>query len=246
MTKLGSIYTLPVPDNNGSDYTITALANETHYVLFDTGFLTSYADIQQQLKENGLADKELAGIYFTHQDMDHVGGFLELIAANPDVPVFAYGKDADAIDGQTTFIKFNKERQEGVLPHLPTDIQEKFAYYFGGEHPNVTHRLKAAEVLSILGEEVHVIPTPGHTPGHVSYYHPASGTLIVGDALTSDGQVLLPPSVDYTPNYPEAIESLAAYLPLTLATVICYHGGALSDQDFHQQIKQIQKTAAAE
>ncbi|GKV39197.1 hypothetical protein SLEP1_g47005 [Rubroshorea leprosula] len=35
------------------------------------------------------------------------------------------------------------------------------------------------------GHEVHVIETPGHTRGHISFYFPGSGTIFTGDTLFS-------------------------------------------------------------
>ena len=39
------------------------------------------------------------------------------------------------------------------------------------------------DVLTLNGEEIKVLATPGHTPGGVSFYLPDSGVVLVGDTL---------------------------------------------------------------
>ncbi len=45
--------------------------------------------------------------------------------------------------------------------------------------------LKEGEVLKIGEEELEILFTPGHSPGSVSFYHPAGGFVIGGDVLFS-------------------------------------------------------------
>ena len=41
-----------------------------------------------------------------------------------------------------------------------------------------------------VGGGLRVIDTSGHTPGHISFYAPASGVLFCGDSMVSDAQGL--------------------------------------------------------
>lgn len=46
--------------------------------------------------------------------------------------------------------------------------------------------LTGGQVLTMAGEEWHVLFTPGHSPGSVCFYHAASAQVIAGDVLFRD------------------------------------------------------------
>jgi glyoxylase-like metal-dependent hydrolase (beta-lactamase superfamily II) len=48
--------------------------------------------------------------------------------------------------------------------------------------------LREGDVLILGNTEIHVIETPGHTPGHVSFYVPSQKLIFVGDTLF-DGSI---------------------------------------------------------
>ena len=52
----------------------------------------------------------------------------------------------------------------------------------GVEPAEVDVTLHGGDVLDICGG-CEVIDTPGHTPGHISLYLPAQGTVVTGDAM---------------------------------------------------------------
>jgi len=64
----------------------------------------------------------------------------------------------------------------------------------------------------------------------VSIYLPNVKTLVAGDALTSQDGVLAGPSERATPNMPLAMESLKKLAELDIETIVCYHGGVVSDR----------------
>ncbi len=57
----------------------------------------------------------------------------------------------------------------------------------GGKIPAMTKGVKEGDVISEAGIELHVIETPGHTNGHISFYCPAADALFCGDTLFSMG-----------------------------------------------------------
>jgi hydroxyacylglutathione hydrolase len=56
------------------------------------------------------------------------------------------------------------------------------------------HTLRGGEKLELAGFEVDVMPTPGHSPGHVTFSIPAEQVIFSGDVLFqgSVGRVDLP------------------------------------------------------
>jgi len=53
--------------------------------------------------------------------------------------------------------------------------------------PGIDELLPSEGVLRMLGEEIRIIPTPGHTRGHLSYYFSAAGMVFTGDTLFALG-----------------------------------------------------------
>jgi glyoxylase-like metal-dependent hydrolase (beta-lactamase superfamily II) len=55
-------------------------------------------------------------------------------------------------------------------------------------HPDTpTTDLSHGEVVTVAGTELHVLHTPGHTPGAVSVYAPELATVFTGDTLFAGG-----------------------------------------------------------
>ncbi len=71
--------------------------------------------------------------------------------------------------------------------------------------------------------------TPGHTPGHVSLYLERSKVLVAGDALTSEEGYLNGPNLSMTLDIPTALQSIKKLAALEVDTIVCYHGGVVSD-----------------
>ncbi|MBB2900411.1 glyoxylase-like metal-dependent hydrolase (beta-lactamase superfamily II) [Kineococcus radiotolerans] len=74
------------------------------------------------------------------------------------------------------------ERRVPVLLH-PADRE-----VWDLTHPGVaTTDLSHGEVVTVAGTELHVLHTPGHTPGAVSVYAPELSTVFTGDTLFAGG-----------------------------------------------------------
>jgi glyoxylase-like metal-dependent hydrolase (beta-lactamase superfamily II) len=82
------------------------------------------------------------------------------------------------------------------------------------------------------GDEVfglEILATPGHTPGHISPYDPATGLLVAGDALITEGGTLLGPSEQFSSDIDLARESVKAIADTPVGTILVGHGDPISD-----------------
>src|SRR6185312_13413287 len=70
-----------------------------------------------------------------------------------------------------------------VLPH-PGDL-ELWQQTYPATEPD--GELADGSVIPVAGIELHVLHTPGHSPGGVSLYAPELGTVFTGDALFHGG-----------------------------------------------------------
>jgi glyoxylase-like metal-dependent hydrolase (beta-lactamase superfamily II) len=90
-----------------------------------------------------------------------------------------------------------------------------------------------------------VISTPGHTPGHISLYVERSKVLIAGDALTAERGSLHGPNPSMTLEMRTAIQSIRRLADLDIDTIVCYHGGVVSE-DANGQLRRVIEEASAE
>lgn len=204
-------------------------------ILIDTGFPGNYQAILD-LIDPAYPVKQ---VILTHQDLDHIGSLPQFLAAGKgELRVYAHEADQPTINGKAPFLKASPERLQGVLSNLSPEEQEAFSTVFSEEtSDNVTDVLHGGETLPFAGG-LQVIHTPGHTPGHISLYHPDSKTLFTGDAMVVNDGMLLGPVPHFTPKLEEATESLKAFEALEVERVICYHGG-LFEGDFKRRLAEI-------
>jgi hydroxyacylglutathione hydrolase len=94
--------------------------------------------------------------------------------------------------------------------------------------PGIDETVEEGSPLDFAGHAIHVISTPGHTAGHVSYHLPGVGIAFTGDTLFALGCGRLfeaPAQVMFT-----SLQKLAALPPQT--RVYCGHEYTLSNARF--------------
>jgi glyoxylase-like metal-dependent hydrolase (beta-lactamase superfamily II) len=205
--------------------------------LIDTGYPGQLPAIESALSDLGLKLTDLRRILLTHQDLDHIG-CAEVIQAETGAEVFAHAADAPYIQGEKRLLKMDPARVEDRLKSLPGKLRDHARRMLSSfPTAKVTHVLQGREHLPFNGG-IDVIPTPGHTPGHVCYYVRSLGLLVAGDALRVENGELEGPSPMATHDLPAAISSLKSLFDFSIKMVLCYHGG-LFDRDPAARIKQI-------
>lgn len=158
---------------------------------------------------------EIKRIALTHGHGDHVGSLDALKEQLGDVQVFLSDLDARIHAGENVV--------EGKLPGMwPKSIKTA---------PDV--RLAGGERILSL----EVIPTPGHTPGHVSFRDTRDNTLIAGDVYTSYGGLAVtnhfnlrfPLAAPATWDKAKDAESARKLRDLEPALVVVGHGPPVTD-----------------
>ena len=134
-------------------------------VLVDTGLRTSAGKITE-----ALGDREIKAIALTHAHGDH-GGSARKLASELGLPVWVGAADRGAAESGKVVTKppYDKPGLR-VLAGLM------------GDFPSVTVARDLRE-----GDELTagftVLDTPGHSPGHVSFWRASDGVLICGDVF---------------------------------------------------------------
>jgi glyoxylase-like metal-dependent hydrolase (beta-lactamase superfamily II) len=172
--------------------------------------------------------RDLRRIIFTHQDLDHVGSGAALVRQS-GARVFVHPADAPYIEGELRPLKPTPEMLE-TRPQMREALERL-------EPVGVDELLEDGERLDLAGG-TRVIFTPGHTPGHTSLYLERSKVLIAGDALTAEGGRLNGPNPSATLDTGEAARSVRKLAEMDVETVVCYHGGVVSE-DVNRHLRRV-------
>jgi glyoxylase-like metal-dependent hydrolase (beta-lactamase superfamily II) len=148
--------------------------------LVDAGFPGFRGQLEAYLRSRGSSLSAIDAVILTHAHSDHVGMAEGL--RREGIPVFAPEGDAE----MARTAKPHK-REGSLLPALvraPTWRLLADAARRGGLKP-----VRIAQVTTFADGDLdvpgrpRVVPTPGHSPGHVAFHFPDRGLLIAGDAL---------------------------------------------------------------
>jgi glyoxylase-like metal-dependent hydrolase (beta-lactamase superfamily II) len=161
--------------------------------LIDAGLPGQLGVFEEKLAAAGLKASSLRRILLTHQDPDHIGAASALSGVSR-AEVYAHTDDVPFIQGEMPLLKLDMKRMESRLATLPADGRARALKLLASPPKvRVDHVLQGGEELPWYGG-ITVIPTPGHTPGHVCLYLKAQGLLLAGDALRVENGSLIGPS----------------------------------------------------
>jgi len=142
---------------------------EDGLTLIDTGLGIMAFGIFQQAQKLG---PPINRIVLTHAHQDHAGSLDKMTAARPQVEVVCSEREAALLAGDLT-----------ARPEEPAAANGKIPGHF-------TTAFTAPDVLVDDGAAagpLTAIATPGHSPGHLCYWHQPSGALFAGDAFQTQG-----------------------------------------------------------
>lgn len=199
-------------------------------VLIDSGARAARRRIFRQIEGRRLSAHAL-----THAHPDHQGASKAVCEAF-QVPLCCGAGDVEAMElGRTA---------EGL--NLPRWMREAIEKTLSGPPHPVSRRLREGDEVAGF----RVIETPGHSPGHVSYFRDRDRVLIVGDVLSNvDLKTGLPglhePQRVFTRD-PELNRASARKLAELEPAVICFgHGPPLRDtRKFLEYIRRLPNSAA--
>lgn len=164
---------------------VYAVRTETGWVLVDTGWSSDAARIRAATRSL-FGDAPPWAILLTHAHPDHSGAAAEL-ARGWGCPVHLHPAELPIATGDLSAMRRVAAPLDRwvVLPLLRVvGRRRRDRILATGSLTGLAHALKPGEQVPGL-PDWECVPTPGHTPGHVSYFRRADRVLISGDAVVT-------------------------------------------------------------
>jgi len=206
------------------------LQSNEETILVDCGYAGFMPLLDEALHQQGLSLDSLTGLLITHHDIDHMGCAYELKQVYPRLKIYTSVWEEPYVTGQSKSLRL--QQAEDLFDSL-SEEQKPGALVF----QELLKTMQPVAVDAVFADNeapavlpgVQIIHTPGHMPGHISLYLNTSRTLIAADALVyQDGQLDIA-NPAFTLDLPEAIASVKKIQTLNVSTIICYHGGIVSN-----------------
>jgi glyoxylase-like metal-dependent hydrolase (beta-lactamase superfamily II) len=195
-------------------------------------------------------------LILTHGHFDHVSAAKEL-AEGWNVPIYAHPLELPYLTGREEYPKPNVDAGGGLMtvlsplyPRGPIDVGNRLiALVEESDEGNTPGRIKLQDLPQLPGWQV--IHTPGHTPGHVSFFRPSDRTLLVGDAfcttkpesffeaaIAQNPELHGPPSY-FTSDWDAARNSVKVLANLEPRVVAPGHGKPISGSEVSLALRQL-------
>lgn len=218
-------------------------ADSTNFVLIDAGMPYSAKEIISVIEKRFGENSRPQAIILTHGHFDHVGSIIELIE-HWDVPVYAHELELPFLTGKTSYPKPDTTVEGGMV--------SKMSAIFPIDPINLGSSIRP---LPKDGSVPHLpkfrwIHTPGHTPGHVSFFREEDKALIAGDAFvtvkqeylykvfTQEQEISGPPRY-LTTDWEAALESVKKLEALKPSVAITGHGIPMTGELLTDSLRQL-------
>ena len=209
------------------------------WILVDAGLPGRAAQIFDAAEARFGAGSRPEAIYLTHGHYDHAGSALKL-AERWDVPIFAHRMELPYLTGRSDYPPPDPTIGGAVaflsrfMPHRERDL--------GGR----VRELPAGELEGL--PDWTWIATPGHSPGHVSFFREADRVLLAGDAfatmnmdswigLISGKKELARGGAPFNIDWDATLESVNKLADLRPNVIGCGHGIPMGDAALPERLK---------
>lgn len=182
--------------------------------LIDTGMTSNAKSILVYLRKAGYQPNNLKRILITHSDPDHYGAANQIREAT-GAEIWTSQIEAEAMKTGTS--------SRAIIPKgIFALIFPLLGRFFPVSPTPVDRIIEDGETLTIL-DGLQVIASPGHTPGHISFFFPKDRILLAGDAINGKNGEPVPNTSSMTGDHVEAKASYAKLMLLNPQIIGCGH-----------------------
>lgn len=188
-------------------------------VAIDAGMKSTGSEMLNAIAEIGRAPRDVCAILLTHWHNDHAAGASQL-ARLSGADVYYSAAEHSHLSRRTA-----AGGVRGLLSaHVPETGPLVLLKGLLGNAPQ--QAVEATRLISggdFLAGEFDALPTPGHTSGHLSYFHRPTRSLFAGDALAVIGSSIRFMARPVTEDLHAARESMLRCLELPIQFVCPGH-----------------------
>ncbi|RYD57884.1 MAG: MBL fold metallo-hydrolase [Sphingobacteriales bacterium] len=213
---------------------------DSTWVLIDAGLKSSYAKIKKMAAELFGPNSKPEAILLTHGHFDHIGSLHRLVE-EWGVEVYAHYLELPYLSGKSSYPPPDPSVGGGLMasaswmyPKTPINIES---------HLNV---LPPDGTVPFLPGWIY-LHTPGHAPGHVSFFRQRDKVLVAGDAVVTTNQesamsvmmqtkILSGPPKYFTYDWEAAGSSVRNISDLRPAVIASGHGKPMSGRQMDTQL----------
>ncbi|MDQ6669977.1 MAG: MBL fold metallo-hydrolase, partial [Chloroflexota bacterium] len=156
--------------------------------LIDTGTASvPQASLLPALNELGWELSDLRVIINTHLHVDHAGGNAEMQEAS-GAGIHIHKADAEYVDRERYLEKYCRDALRHMAQEAHIARSEAFQRQLLGREWGIERQLDDGDDIDLGGDvRLHVVHTPGHTPGSASFYWESQSMVFSGDAVGGRG-----------------------------------------------------------
>ncbi|MGM8365422.1 MBL fold metallo-hydrolase [Virgibacillus sp. W0181] len=208
--------------------TFIGYPDQKDWILVDAGLPYATKEIIEVAEKRFGNGNQPSCILLTHGHFDHTGGLVDLIK-KWEVPVYSHPLEHPFLTGKESYPEPDATVEGGLLA--------KVSPMYPVEPVNIEGVIKPLSEMNQLPELKgwRWIHTPGHSPGHVSFFREEDALLLSGDAFITVRQdslynvMMQTPEINGPPRYlttdwQQAWDSVKKLADLQPETVVTGHG----------------------